>query len=210
MVKLPLNASLSVDMANLRDPQIRGPLHLWLQRKFSRHCETEILHELKMPRLSGPVDVAVINGRLCGFEIKSDFDSLSRLPRQVRAFSAIFDEVCVVTTKRHSAAARKIIPKWWKLAIQSARRGKVSFRTVQKGFNNPSVKPDALLHMLTRKELLSIISGRNINVNARKLRRFEIISFLLGSLQLEDVQYEVRRLLKVRAKIATRHQIHTR
>ena len=89
MVNVQLKSILAVNMAGLRDPQIRRPLHYWLQRKFSSHGDTEILHELKMSRPSGRVDVAVINGRLCGFEIKSDFDSLSRLPRQVRAFSAI-------------------------------------------------------------------------------------------------------------------------
>src|ERR1700733_1041930 len=95
-----------------RDPELRKPLHKWLERKFLAHDDTEILHELRMPRPSGRVDIAVVNGRLAGFEIKSDFDSLSRLPRQVRAFSAVFDEMCVVTTPRHSADAKKIIPSW--------------------------------------------------------------------------------------------------
>ena len=197
-------------MATFRDAQIRRPLHSWLQRKFSEHLDTEILHELKMSRPSGRVDVAVINGRLCGFEIKSDFDNLSRLPRQVRAFSAIFDEVCVVTTKRHYKAAKKIIPEWWQLSVRSTKGGKASFRTVQKGRNNPSVKPDALLHMLTRSELLGVASERSIELSRRKLRRIEIINSLLNYLQLRDIQFEVRRILKIRAKTFTLRQTHTR
>src|SRR5271156_2900941 len=84
MVNNSLKSILGMKMVGFRDSQIRKPLHYWLVRKFSGHSDTEILHELKMPRPSGRVDMAVINGRLCGFEIKSDFDSLSRLPRQVR------------------------------------------------------------------------------------------------------------------------------
>lgn len=197
-------------MANLRDEQIRRPLHSWLRRKFSSHGHSEILHELKMSRPSGRVDVAVINGRLFGFEIKSDFDNLSRLPRQVRAFSAVFDEVCVVTTKRHYEAVKKIIPEWWHLSVRSTKRGKVSFRTVRKGSDNPSVKPDALLCMLSRTELLDVAKERGIEFDTRRLRRFEIISALLSSLFLKDVQHEVRRILKMRARAAIPRQSRTR
>jgi hypothetical protein len=35
------------------------------------------------------VDVAVINGELHGYEIKSERDTLERLPRQVKAYSAV-------------------------------------------------------------------------------------------------------------------------
>lgn len=187
---------------SLRDPELRKPLQEWLERKFLGHGETEILHELRMPRPSGRVDIAVINGRLSGFEIKSDFDSLSRLPRQVRAFSAVFDEVCVVTTSRHAADAIKIIPSWWKLTVHSKKNGKRVFRTVQKGSRNPEVRTDALLHMLTRSELSNIFRSRQLDFQIRTSRRFQMIETLVEQLEPSEIQSEVRRLLKVRAKRA--------
>jgi hypothetical protein len=184
----------------LRDPELRKPLQKWLERKFLAHNDTEILHELRMPRPSGRVDIAVVNGRLSGFEIKSDFDSLSRLPRQVRAFSAVFDEMCVVTTSRHSADAKKIIPSWWRLTVHSKKNGKRLFRTVQKGCSNPNVRIDALLHMLTRSELSNIFRSRQLDFQIRTSRRFQMIERLIERLEPSEIQFEVRRLLKTRAK----------
>lgn len=186
----------------LRDPELRKPLQKWLERKFLGHDDTEILHELRMPRPSGRVDIAIINGRLSGFEIKSDFDSLSRLPRQVRAFSAVFDEVCVVTTSRHSADAKKIIPSWWRLSVHSNKDGKGVFRTVQKGSRNPNVRTDALLHMLTRSELSDIFRVRRLDLQIRSTRRFQMIERLIEQLEPSEIQFEVRRLLKIRAQRA--------
>lgn len=193
----------------LRDSELRMPLHKWLEKKFLAHEDTEILHELRMPRPSGRVDIAVINGRLSGFEIKSDFDSLSRLPRQVRAFSAVFDEMCVVTTSRHSADARKIIPSWWRLTVHAKKNGKPHFRTVQKGSTNPNVQTDALLHMLTRYELSSAIQNQQLDLQIRSLRRSQIIENLMDQLEPSNIRFEVRRLLKLRAG-AKYHQAHIR
>lgn len=187
---------------SLRDPELRKPLQEWLEKKFLGHSDTEILHELRMPRPSGRVDIAVINGRLSGFEIKSDFDSLSRLPRQVRAFSAVFDEVCVVTTSRHSVDAIKIIPSWWKLTVHSTKNDKRVFRTVQKGSCNPDVRTDALLHMLTRSELSNIFRSRQLDFQIRTSRRLQMIGRLIEQLEPSEIQSEVRRLLKLRAKRA--------
>src|SRR5437868_5846718 len=109
----------------LRDSDIRKLLERWLQKKYSGHDETKIMHELRMQRPTGRVDIAVINGRLSGFEIKSDFDSLTRLPRQIRAFSAVFDDMCVVTTRRHVTNTQKLIPAWWRLTVKATKNGRI-------------------------------------------------------------------------------------
>lgn len=82
----------------LRDLHIRKPLHHWLLAAHADCPDTEILHELKIPRPSARIDIAVVNGEICGFEIKSDVDSLARITRQERAFSAVFDRVSIVIT----------------------------------------------------------------------------------------------------------------
>src|SRR5436305_708698 len=48
-----------------------------------------------------------------GYEIKSDKDTLIRLPRQVDAYNAVFERATLVSTRRHLSSAREIIPNWW-------------------------------------------------------------------------------------------------
>ena len=63
----------------------------------------------------------MVNGEFSGFEIKSDVDSLQRLPGQIAAFASVFDRVSLVTTDRHLADVKKVIPSWW--GIVYSRRG---------------------------------------------------------------------------------------
>ena len=56
-------------------------------------------------------DFLVLSNEAHAFEIKSDFDSLSRLSRQISDYSASFDYVSVVTTKRHMSKVRSLVPR---------------------------------------------------------------------------------------------------
>jgi hypothetical protein len=102
----------------LRDADIRGHLETWI-RSLHSETPTVILHELKIPRPSARVDIAVVNGELSAFEIKSDVDSLFRLPRQVLSFDSVFDRVSLVTTEKHLQRARAVIPRWWRTCCMS-------------------------------------------------------------------------------------------
>ncbi|WP_052770006.1 sce7726 family protein [Paenibacillus sp. IHB B 3415] len=80
-------------MDKLKDSDIR----LLLKRKFTSFAEftldstTIVVDELDVCFGSARVDVAVINGRLHGFEIKSESDNLDRLPSQIEFYSRVFE-----------------------------------------------------------------------------------------------------------------------
>jgi hypothetical protein len=59
------------------------------------------------------IDVAVINGELTGYELKSDRDTLERLPLQAELYSRVFDRLILVVGKRHAKKAIEHIPEWW-------------------------------------------------------------------------------------------------
>src|SRR4029077_13805561 len=60
-------------------------------------------------------DVAVVNGALDGFELKSDRDRLDRLARQSEIYGAVFDRMTLVVGPRHERQAARMIPDWWGL-----------------------------------------------------------------------------------------------
>jgi hypothetical protein len=49
---------------------------------------------------------------LWGYELKSERDTLERLPLQARIYSRVFDRVTLVTGLRHAGAAEDRIPGW--------------------------------------------------------------------------------------------------
>src|SRR5690349_11086244 len=70
---------------SLSDAVIRTALKAQLLADHDK--DTVLLEELGLSRGHVRVDIALVNGRLHGYEIKSDLDSLRRLSRQVELYS---------------------------------------------------------------------------------------------------------------------------
>ena len=120
-----------VDLAHPRsalgDPWLRSALlgHLAPDGFGSR-----VRHEVEI-RWSVPVRVDVLavigedplapsgsrGGLLEAFEIKSDVDSLARLPRQVAGYEQIAQRCWVVTGRRHHAGAVLMLPGHWGVIV---------------------------------------------------------------------------------------------
>lgn len=69
-----------------------------------------VVEELGLCRGRVRVDLAVVNGSLHGYEIKSDRDSLDRLAGQADVYSKVLDQVTLVVGERHLAHAMDRVP----------------------------------------------------------------------------------------------------
>lgn len=184
--------------ALLCDADIRQPLHDWIHRRHARGSATGILHELKIPRPSARIDLAVVNGKMVGFEIKSDIDSLARLNRQAAAFEQVFDRVCMVTTEKHLSHAMGKIPSWWGVVVPSRRGNKVVFKPVRSMRRNPTQNNSALLYALTRAELVKILTAAGLSKGHKGKRKDDLIEVILGQLPARALRSEARRVLRLR------------
>src|SRR5258708_16523256 len=99
----------------LRDSDIRIVLMREIEEHFSDKDHDLILQEFGCN--AARIDVAVVNGALHGFEIKSDCDSLERLNLQIVEYSKIFDYVTLVTGNRLYDSAVRKIPSWWGIGM---------------------------------------------------------------------------------------------
>ena len=141
-----------VDRSLTRDQDIRDVLIRELQNIFHDPAKDLILQEFGCKTVR--IDVAVINGALHGFEIKSDSDSLARLPLQAREYSKIFDFMTLVCGPKLVDGANAIIPGWWGLRLAKLENARVSVVDIRKPPQNPSQCNEALARMLWKKEAL--------------------------------------------------------
>jgi hypothetical protein len=65
------------------DFDIRLALHAKRLRRLKTHPNTLVIDELGLAHAKSRIDVAVINGCIHGYEIKSDKDTLDRLSKQI-------------------------------------------------------------------------------------------------------------------------------
>lgn len=159
----------------MRDAEIRAALSDWIIAG-NHKSPTGLVHEFRIPRPSGRADVAVINGEVVGYEIKSDSDTLKRLPRQIKCFSALFDRVNLVTTTTHVVQARAVVPDWWGIVV--VKPG-LEPRTIRRARKNPVRKTDSLIHALSAPELQSVIKSVGGKISHR-LGRDEIVNTALS------------------------------
>ncbi len=94
------------------DAQIRKLLLPFVRSEYTAP-DTIVLEEFALYGGINRADIAALNGVSHGYEIKSDRDTLIRLPQQVASYNDVFERATLVTSDRHLSSAKKIIPKWW-------------------------------------------------------------------------------------------------
>jgi hypothetical protein len=107
------------------------------------------------------MDALLVSDRLVGFEIKSDVDSLRRLPRQVQAYGAVVERAHLLVGERPHYAATEILPDWWGVwsATWDVTGTTVALRRVRAGRLNPNLNLLAVTTLLTRRDLTNILQA---------------------------------------------------
>jgi len=145
----------------LRDVDIRNALCEKLRKDHSLSRGTIILEEFGCNEARA--DLAVVNGSLHCFEIKSGADRLDRLKNQIPAFSAVFDKITLVVDSRHSEKAVSVSPEWWGI-IEATRAGRrIRLRQTRPESGNPSLNGLALAKMLWRREAYRLLKQHNLH-----------------------------------------------
>lgn len=139
-------------LSDRTDREIRRVLEAWLLSKHYNEPDTVLIHELDIPRPSARVDLALINGRLAGYEIKSHSDTLARLLHQQESFSTVFERMTLVVAERHTRKCMHLVPNWWGI-IEVSPDG---LHSRQRGRLNPQLDLTSLLYVLAKSELQNV------------------------------------------------------
>lgn len=160
-----------------------------------------IVDELKVARGSSRIDVAVVNGRIEGYEIKSDKDTLTRLSRQVELFGRVADRMTLVVGDRHLDEAKLMVPDWWSILSVSIRSGsEPSLRKVRQGRLNKGQDTRALVETLEREEVLSLLYAHELDKGFRSADYATLVDRAATSLSRVQVGEGARRMLRIRAR----------
>jgi hypothetical protein len=182
----------------MRDFEIRLRLRDVLRAKHQSEPDTLIVEELGLREGSSRVDLAVINGSMHGFEIKSDRDKLSRLPSQSYSYGMCFDAMTIVVGERHLGAALEALPEWWGVIRASDGPDGVVLDVVRDAAPNPDVRPEVVVQLLWRDEALAILREHDLAKRFGGRPRREMWAALVDALSPEQVGEVVRTAIKAR------------
>jgi hypothetical protein len=149
-------------------------------RHLKRHHGRQdvlIIDELGLAHAQSRIDLAVFNGHLHGYEIKSAADTLDRLPRQLAIYRSALQKLTLVVASRHLEAAEAIVPDWCGLTeIIDGPRGGMIFTSRRRAHVNPDLDPFMLAHLLWHPEAQDLLRARGaskaeVNVPRKRLYR---------------------------------------
>lgn len=182
----------------MRDSDVRYALHRDLLTEHSLDMEsTRFVDELG---LCGAVrvDVAVVNGALSGYELKSARDTIRRLPVQADYYSRVLDFATLVTAENHLQAADEVIPAWWGVLVAVPDGSGLTLEPTRPAEMNPKIDPYALAQLLWRDEVLVELSRRDLDRGYRSKPRTVLWQRLSNELPLDELRSVVRVQLKSR------------
>lgn len=186
-------------MTTLNDAKIRIALRQTLNARVARARSAVLLDEFSLSAGRTRADLAVVNGHLCGYEIKSDRDTLERLPDQMRAFNSVFDRMTLVVGWRHAAGAMRLIPAWWGVQlVDTGSRGAVRFSTLRVSARNPSQHARAVAALLWRDEAVAAARQLNSSLPTRALSRRELTDYLAEQMSPSELRLTVCSSIKSR------------
>lgn len=148
------------DTAHLLDRDLRYALVA--QALGELGTDTAALHEIALGTTSR-VDLVIVSSTLHAYEIKSDADSLRRLPLQAYSVSAAFPYASLLCTERHLERAKGMLPWWWGITIGRPEADRVVCVEYRPARPNPSIDPNAASRLIWRTDALRLLERHQLD-----------------------------------------------
>jgi hypothetical protein len=182
------------------DPSIRAALRSGFANACRDDPEAVVIEELGLNHGAVRVDMAVVNRVIHGYELKSDRDTLNRLPEQAKIYNSVLDRITLVVAKNHLCNAIKLVPDWWGiiLAKPSANDDRVSLVTLRDAEENPEKQKVAIASLLWRDEALQLLEEVGEAKGVRSKPRRFLYERLASVLDDVSLRAKVRKCLLTR------------
>lgn len=191
----PLSLAKRLTTTPSRDGDVRALLKRHLAAAHAAG-PTRILDELGLCEGDVRVDVALINGELSGFEIKSPADTLARWAKQCRVYSKVLDRAWLVATDKSLEAAKP--PAWWGLMRIVETTDQLGIRVLRDAKPNPTPDALAIAQLLWHAEALEALERRGLARGVRSKRRSFAWQRMVETMTLDEIRAAVRDALRAR------------
>ena len=182
----------------LGDPEIRSALINYLSRDQKPHSGCVLIEELGLCRGQVRLDLGLVSGRLHGFEIKSDRDTLVRIDRQIDFYNRVVDRMTLVVGLRYQEVAEARVPEWWGILTAEKRGGEVLISERRAAGENPAQDIRSLAELLWLDDAMQLLDSRNAARGYRGKPRRIIWDRICEVLSPDEIGFAVRAGLRAR------------
>lgn len=192
---------------SIRERHIKAALIDGLFQEGMIDGDAVVVSEMPVFGMARRADLVLANGRLIGFEIKSNADSIGRLRGQIAAFSTHFEGVAVICGSRH---VEKVLATTDDAIGVFAVEEENGVLGVAKPVRKPRIRnmdADTAIRQMLAKDLLTLVKKAGIETSAsdrssleRYARDLEISVLRSGALKSIKGRYRQQFAAFTRAK----------
>lgn len=188
-----LNFFMPMRTTRTTDSVIRLALHCKRLNRLKAQPNTLVIDELGLAHARSRVDVAVINGCIHGYEIKSAKDRLDRLQGQIDVYRQALQKVTVVAASRHLEGVLAVVPQWCGIIeVEQGSRGGVQLRGIRPAGTNPDVDSVVLAQLLWKPEVIQLLSQRGYDAKKLRRPRKQLYEMLSETLTTQEITSAIR------------------
>jgi hypothetical protein len=179
-----------------KDKDIRIALHAKRFRHLKAQKDTLVIDELGLAHAKSRIDVAVINGCIHGYEIKSARDTLDRIATQIDIYRQTLQKLTIVAATKHVDGIIGQTPEWCGvLAAEQGSRGGISFHVLRNPVANPEIDPVMLAHLLWRDEVIELLGQAGYASKDLRRPRRQLYEMLCEVMTLREITASIRRFM---------------
>ncbi len=156
------------------DKDIRELLFDYIDKSYDK---LRIYEELKIRSSIADV-VVVLEDKLIGIEIKSDSDTYTRLPTQIKDYNHFFDYNYIAVGTTHTKQVHKHIPEHWGILSVAETENGYYIEQLRPAKPTPRLKVSYQIKLLWRLELNNILSKNKLPQYKQKSKRFVQLKLL--------------------------------
>lgn len=163
---------------------------------LEQHDTLGVIQELEVARGRARADVVRLSGGdIHAYEIKSDLDTLRRLPRQVRHYNQVFSTVTLVVGVDHVVEALYLIPDWWGVIVAELDDNELRLSPIRQVQQNSYTDYEAISDLLRKHELMKVLSARNSTASCRSMSKQRLVQEARQEISKESLVEQLARIL---------------
>jgi hypothetical protein len=181
---------------NTNDFAIRSALHAQKLSRAKRRANTLVIDELGLAHAKCRIDIAVINGCIHGYEIKSAKDNLDRLSTQLGIYRQSLQKLTFVAAPKHIVRIMSRAPDWCGvIEAEQGPRGGISFHVLRNAVSNPEADPIMIAHLLWRDEVIHLLGRAGYASKDLRRPRKQLYEMLCDAMTLSEITNAIRSVM---------------
>lgn len=147
----------------------------FIKKSFKNKELLNLPSTFEFPILNSRADIVSVKTSLTCYEIKTEYDTLSRLQKQIDDYSALFEYIYVICPADRASSVKKVIPQHCGLITYSSRRNS-GFKTIIRASKSPFLNKEIILSCWRCTELKQYYGTDERKVIAKTKSLEEILS----------------------------------